>query len=162
MIIVTQRDVELDHTDQPTATTDHQECEFCGQPVDESELVTVSLDRGTTQTMCAFCAASMFDDVDAEELTHSSTTPETTAVAPATDDTRASAVSWSPPAVGSTSGLTGAFLRAHYLSLSLFWAVHRTNVRITERILEEIDVELVTVLVVVLSAMVALVAGLSM
>ena len=165
-MIVTQRDVELDRTDQPTTAADRHECEFCGQPVAESELVTVSLEDESTQSMCVFCASSMFEDVDAEALTRSDSTAEaasTDAIAPPEEkaSTRASAVSWSPPAVESASGVTGTLLRAHYLSLSLFWAVHRTNVRIVERILDEIDVQLITVLVVVLSAMIALVAGLS-
>lgn len=71
--------------------------------------------------------------------------------------TRASAVSWSPPDVHTGGGFFAGLVQLHALSLSLLWAIHRTNVRIAERILDEIDVTQVATLATTLTAVVVVV-----
>ncbi len=157
---MTQRELEFDSPNRSQAESD--ECAFCGQPVSDAEQTTVQLDDQGEQSICVYCAASLFEDIDAEALIEAEgNTSERSTQAPA-DDHRASAVSWSPPTVKSSGGVMNTILRYHYLSLSLLWAIHQTNVRIIERILDEIDVQLITILFVVLSAMTTLAAILSL
>jgi hypothetical protein len=99
----------------------------------------------------------MFEDVEVDTQATGITattrkTPQYSDIAPATDDSRASAITWGPPAVEAT-GLTSAILQAHLLSLTLIWAIHRTNVRLIERIIEEIDVETMVMLGLFLSTL---------
>lgn len=140
------------------ATAQHDSehaCPLCDQTVPHSELVEVSV-GDTTDQLCAFCASSLFEDVDAPEPGEDpsprdvGSTPADRAVAPASTDSDPSTVSWAPmqPDRG---GVLGTILTYHYLSLSLLWAIHRTNVRLIERVIEEVDVQLIAVLTLVLS-----------
>ncbi len=156
------------------------DCELCEQRVPPAEAVGVDVGGAGTATLCAFCADSLFD-VDAGPAGSASDTgvvlPDRSDAAggrttetvregeqvraagrgegDATARRPASAVTWSPPAVRTDGGLTGTLLGVHRLSLSLLWAIHRTNVRITERLIDEVDVELLAVLGTALSAVVA-------
>ena len=107
------------------------------------------------QTLCAFCASSLFEDVDLDAACTGRGSER-----PATDDHRAAAVSWAPPPMELGTGLPGALVKTHVLSLSLLWAIHRTNVRMAERLIDEVDVELLAVLGTVLTTVGLLVSAL--
>lgn len=142
------------------------ECAFCEQRVPSREALAVDVGEAGRVTVCAFCADSLFDGVDVAATPNpdAGRPPEPpaetdrgggrTSVAPGADEHSASTIAWTPtPPRG--DGVAGALLQAHFLSLSLLWAIHRTNVRLVERVLEEVDVQLVTVLGLTLSAVVA-------
>ena len=116
--------------------------------VSQAEIVTAEVGE-IDRDVCRFCAASLFDDTDPAAFTASDH-----------DTTRAgksdAPLSWSPPRPRSTTGITGRLLQIHYLSLSVLWAIHRTNVRIFERILDEIDIQQVTLLAVMMVGMIGL------
>lgn len=163
-------EVETDPPDGDSPTPGAVTCELCDQRVDQHEAVTVAVGDAGRETMCAFCAGSLFDDLEVGTGTATGDPVEPAddadPVAPAerrdaTGPASASAVSWEPERPRSSSGVLGTLLRAHYLSLSLLWAIHRTNVRLTERVLEEVDVQLLATLTVVLSAFVLAVLGLA-
>ena len=138
-------------------------CELCEQTVPASEAVDVSIGSATTEHVCGFCASSMFDDVEVDTQASGVTvsareTPQYSDIAPATDDSRASVVTWGPPAV-EANGLSSAILQTHLLSLTLIWAIHRTNVRLIERVIEEIDVETMVMLGLFLSTLTFIIAA---
>lgn len=142
------RDDSYSSHDRAGTTT----CEFCGQHVARTETVTLSVSDEVRQPVCTFCAASLFEDIDAEEIRTETGAPaqhtihhENRAAQP-----KASEVTWTPTVPQRTTGTTGRLMRMHYFSLSLLWSIHQTNVRLFERILDEIDVQQVTVLVVLL------------
>ncbi|QSG02729.1 hypothetical protein [Natranaeroarchaeum sulfidigenes] len=130
-------------------------CPLCAQTVTRSELVEVSI-GDTTDQLCAFCASSLFEDVEApapgeEPVARDvGSRPADRPVAPASTDSDPSTVSWTPTKPD-RGGVLGTILTYHYLSLSLLWAIHRTNVRLIERVIEEVDVQLIAVLTLVLS-----------
>jgi hypothetical protein len=70
-----------------------------------------------------------------------------------TDGERARDVTWRPPRDTRRGGLAGTFLQYHRLSLSLLWAIHRTNVRLIERTLDEVDTQTVLVLAMTLATL---------
>lgn len=141
------------------------ECTFCGQRVPAAEALAVEVGDAGQVSVCAFCADSLFEDLDvaAAPGADAGAPPDPTAgtgrerertmVAPG-EERSASAVSWTPPRP-SGDGFAGAVLQAHFLSLSLLWAIHRTNVRLAERVLDEVDIQLVAVLGLTLAAVVA-------
>jgi hypothetical protein len=155
-------EVETDPPGGSQPASGEATCELCDQRVERSEAVTVAVGDAGRETMCAFCAGSLFDDLEVDAAGGEPVEPAGDAdpVAPATESASASAVTWEPDRPGS-AGLLGTLLRAHYLSLSLLWAIHRTNVRLTERVLEEVDVQLLATLTVVLSSVVLVVLGLA-
>ena len=113
-------------------------CSFCDQPVSRTETTHLQVGAAHSDPVCVHCASSLFDDVDVEQLT-AAEAPSTE-----TDTTAAGDVSWDArrPTRG---GITGYLLQYHYLSLSLLWSIHQTNVRLFERFLEEVDVDLLLV-----------------
>jgi hypothetical protein len=165
-------EVETDPPDGSPPASGAATCELCDQRVEQGEAVTVAVGDAGRETMCAFCAGSLFDDLEvdadtgpapverADDADPVAPTAGTDATAPATGAASASAVTWEPDRPRSRGAL-GTLLRAHYLSLSLLWAIHRTNVRLTERVLEEVDVQLLATLTVVLSSVVLVVLGLA-
>ncbi len=140
---------------QPTeSTSDPTKCEFCDQRVATSETVPVSLGDGREREVCEFCVAALFDVDDRHA----------TGVPTDADDCdqssgRAADVSWSAPRAP-RGGVLGALVRSQFAFLSLLWAVHRTNVRLVERVLDEVNIQTLVVLWLSLStvALVALVA----
>jgi len=132
-------------------------CELCDQRVAPEEAVTVDVGSAGRETLCAFCAGSLFEDL---EVTPDGGVGRREQGAASAEEPGAPAVSWEPSSPGRARGVTGALLRMHYLSLSLLWAIHRTNVRLTERVIEEVDVQLLAVLGLVLSSFVLTVLGL--
>jgi len=133
-------------------------CELCDQRVTPEQAVTVDVGDAGRETLCTFCAGSLFEDM--EVTPDGGVERREREVAPA-EEPEASAVTWEPSPPGSARGVTGALLRMHYLSLTLLWAIHRTNVRLTERVLEEVDVQLLAVLGVVLSSFALTAVGLA-
>ncbi|MFB6125894.1 MAG: hypothetical protein ABEJ79_01140 [Halolamina sp.] len=178
----TQRPATERTTATPTATETQTaeatvDCDLCDQTVVADEAVPVTVGDAGDETLCSFCASSLFEDLDvapsgvepadsgtdAGSASDSHVTPiagDSGRAAPATDDDRAAAVSWAPPALDPGTGLAGAVVKMHVLSLSLLWAIHRTNVRITERLIDEVDVQLLAVLGTVLMTAVLLVSAL--
>lgn len=156
---------ELTVTEEQTTET---ACRVCGQTVRQDELVPVTMDDGETQ-LCTFCVSSLFDSeaaasdrieipvVGADSRPDSDGASAAGADATATSPPRASAVSWSPPDVRASGGFLAGLVQVHALSLSLLWAIHRTNVRIIERVLEELDVTQVVTLATTLTAVVVVV-----
>lgn len=124
------------------------ECPSCNQMVPRTEMVTAEVGE-MDREVCQFCAASLFDDTDPAAFAASErdTTRESEPETP---------LSWTPPRPRSTTGLTGRMLQIHYLSLSVLWAIHRTNVRIFERILDEINVQQVAILAIMMIGMIGL------
>lgn len=135
-------------------------CELCDQRVAPEEAVTVDVGSAGRERLCTFCAESLFEDLEVTPGGAVERREPRDGVAPA-EESGASAVSWEPSAPGSARGVTGTLLRMHYLSLSLLWAIHRTNVRLTERVIEEVDVQLLAVLGLVLSSFVLTALGLA-
>lgn len=133
-------------------------CELCDQRVAPEEAVTVDVGGAGRETLCTFCAGSLFEDL--EVTPGGGVGRRDRGVAPA-EESGASAVSWEPSPSDGARGVTGTLLRMHYLSLSLLWAIHRTNVRLAERVLEEVDVQLLAVLGIVLSSFVLTAIGLA-
>lgn len=147
-------------TDSPVTTVG---CALCDQSVPPSEAVDVSVGSAATERVCAFCASSMFDDVEVDTEASGVTasrqqTRQYSDIAPAPDESRASAVSWAPPAVES-NGIVSAILQAHLLSLTLLWAIHRTNVRLIERVVDEVDIETIVLLGLFLSTLTFIIAA---
>ncbi len=156
----TATSAQPDQPDGPSATVG---CALCDQYVPPSEAVDISVGSATTEHVCAFCASSMFDDVEIDTEARGVTasrqhTPRYSDIAPAQDDSRASTVSWAPPAVES-NGIVSALLQAHMLSLTLIWAIHRTNVRLIERVVDEVDIETIVLLGLFLSTLTFIIAA---
>ena len=123
-------------------------CELCEQSVASDETLTV--ETGTDErALCVFCARSLFDIDGGTARVEGEPTEHT---AP-TDGERARDVTWRPPRDTRRGGLAGALLQYHLLSLSLLWAVHRTNVRLIERVLDEVDTQTVLVLAMTLATL---------
>jgi hypothetical protein len=153
----------------PTGSVADATCALCAGRVDGGEAVPVrvdGVDGVDGGALCPYCASSLFDDADRADRTgtggtgaRGGTRPGRDApVAPADGDGGgAAAVRWRPASAATDatgSGVLGTLVRGHYLSLSLLWAIHRTNVRLTERLIEEVDVQQLLVLAVVCSTLV--------
>jgi hypothetical protein len=126
-------------------------CELCEQSVSPDETLTIETETDE-RTLCVFCARSLFDVEGGTARVEGFSTAEREQMvrtAP-TDGERARDVTWRPPRDTRRGGLAGTFLQYHRLSLSLLWAIHRTNVRLIERTLDEVDTQTVLVLAMTL------------
>lgn len=147
------------HHNRTGNSPDHKnttKCEMCDQSVSESEIVRLEVGRKSSHPMCAYCASTFFDKADASDLMDSS--DQTTRQPVEKNNSSApSAVDWKANKPASTSGITGKLLQIHYLSLSLLWAIHQTNVRIVEQVLDEVDIQQVLIIGMVLATTVTVV-----
>lgn len=152
------RQTLLDDRSPAGSAADSVACQFCDQRVDPHETVSVSLgDDGREREVCQFCVTALFDDWTATNAANAATDADDSGSARDRPGVRsraagrASDVSWSAPrATG--GGVLGALLRSQFASLSLLWAIHRTNVRLVERVLDEVDVQTLVGLWLSLSA----------
>lgn len=168
----------------PTERTYH--CALCEQEFAPHQLVTVSTSL-TDDSLCSHCADSLFDEfeqdqLNAQEESHSPDSTkdqyqvsdtDTVSSSTITEDNmpvntgvsnqsqHASAVSWTPSDVSANGGVLGTVISIHSLSLSLLWAIHRTNVRLIERFFDEVDVQMITILWLTLSTALMMVATLT-
>ncbi|QZA87537.1 hypothetical protein K0C01_06840 [Salinarchaeum sp. IM2453] len=147
------------HHNRTGNSPDHKNtttCEMCDQSISESEIVHLEVGNESSHPMCAYCASTFFDKADASDLMDSS---DQTIQQPVekNNSSAPSAVDWKPNEPASTSGITGQLLQIHYLSLSLLWAIHQTNVRIVEQVLDEVDVQQVMIIGMVLATTIAVV-----
>lgn len=142
-------------------------CALCEQRVSGAETVPVDVDGTRSGTMCTFCASSLFEtDVAAtaeEDPSRVDVSGGRGAEAEsAAEGTTAGDVRWSPPAPSrARGGLVGTLSRAHHRSLTLLWAIHRTNVRLAERVLDEVDVERLALAAIAASTLVWVVVALA-
>ncbi|MFB6117448.1 hypothetical protein [Halosegnis sp.] len=143
-----------------TATAERtvETCTLCAQSVPPEEMLTLETDHDE-QTLCVFCARSLFDaetgtaqvrGTDQAVIEPERTSDTQRDSAPATGE-RARDVTWAPPRPRRVDGLGETLVATHRLSLSLLWAIHRTNVRLLERLLDETDVQTLLVLIVTLA-----------
>ena len=129
-------------------------CELCEQSVSPDETLTIETETDE-RTLCVFCARSLFDVEGGTARVEGVSTAEgerAARTAP-TDGERARDVTWRPPRDTQRGGLAETFLQYHRLSLSLLWAIHRTNVRLIERVLDEVDTQTVLVLAMTLATL---------
>jgi hypothetical protein len=171
------------HT-QSVSTEETYRCALCEQEFMTDQLVTVST-TVSDDSLCSYCADSLFDEFEqqtnAGKQSHSvddtgpqyrssdtnldsstiSENPNPTSIEKSDQSRRASAVSWTPPRVGTNGGVLGTILSIHSLSLSLLWAIHRTNVRLIERFFDEVDMQMITILWLTLSTALMMVATLT-
>ena len=133
-------------------------CDLCEQSVDPERTLTVETDADD-RTLCSFCARSLFDVESGPVRVDTSENTEPERQLAPTEGERARDVAWRPTRRRG-DGLTGALLHYHRLSLSLLWAVHRTNVRLIERVLDDVDTQTVVTMGMLLATVttVALVA----
>jgi len=162
------------HT-QSSSTEETYQCALCEQEFAPSQLVAISTEI-SDDSLCPYCADSLFDESEQDQIntqkelydddhaegTHRlsdailnssaiSENPTRNSHDNSDQSRRASAVSWAPPRVGENEGVLGAILSIHSLSLSLLWAIHRTNVRLIERFFDEVDIQTLTILWLALS-----------
>ena len=132
---------EDEHTQSRAESQTPVRCSFCDQPVPPSETTQLHVGDTHSDPVCVHCASSLFEDIDIEQLTGSDTRSSTAGE----DAGAASDVTWTAqrPTQG---GITGYLLQYHYLSLSLLWSIHQTNVRLFEQFLAEVDTDLLLVL----------------
>lgn len=142
------------------------ECQFCGQRVGPEETVPVTVDRDgdrRQKTFCRYCAESVFGDADAVSLGDDSrvTGDDSRATGGGTERVPARRADTGgdglvPPAPelgdGSGRGVGGTLLAYHRASLAFLWRVHESQLRITERLFDEVDVETVLLVGFVLTA----------
>lgn len=118
------------------------------------------------ETFCRYCAASVFGDADAVSLgdgprgIDADSHPRGDATAGrAAGRLRASDDGLIPPTPdlgsGTGRGVGGTILAYHRASLAFLWRIHESQLRVTERLFDEVDVETVLLVGFVLAAVTA-------
>lgn len=149
--------------------TDRFRCSFCGQfsDADDRVPVTVSTTTGERRTaVCTLCVDSIFDvmGLSLSEATDTATGRVSIGsplrrVRPseAESEQRRSSESHRPTGGSLTfpeprfDGLLGAILSYHYASLAFMWQLSVAQLRVVERIVEEVDVHQLLVISMVLT-----------
>lgn len=142
--------------------TQTQRCAICDQTFERTETIDISASASNHESLCQYCAEGLFDiELSSEEVSATQGHHSQQVSASDTSKKDASAVSWNLPRHRSYTNSESSLMQMHYLSLSLLWAIHRTNVRLLEKILDNIDIQMISVLWLTLSTAVIIVLSFS-